>query len=161
MEWTFWQHDDEERAIRFAPAFHRCRDERGNFGIGGVRMMWMLRVGGYGIGWDVHTGWLLPKEEFMAAANGCDHPMHRDGPPRSEATGGAVDFHMPQPMWEGHEPTSHECQFTGGVCYSDVGFLLGNHMFDLLRTKGDDAVWSELRALIQERIDADAKIAPS
>jgi hypothetical protein len=138
------------RAVRFAPAFHRCTDPKGNFGIGGVRMMWMLRVGPDAIGWDVSTGWDLPAEEFVAMSPGCTHPMHQgSAPPPRGGSGGAVDWHTSKPRYEGQQ--FHDfCEFTNGQCYMDTGFLLGDDLFDLLRTDGDEAVWTRMRQLLNE-----------
>lgn len=162
MEWTYWDlASDERRAVRFTPAFHRCTDPKGNFGIGSVTMMWMLRVGDAAIGWDVHTDWGLPDAEFDAASPGCNHGSHQRGYPhmRGGATGGAVDFHMPEPRWEGQEPRDG-CAFIDGPCYMDSGFILGDRVFDVLRTQGDEATWAELRRLLEEyRSDAAAEVA--
>ena len=160
MEWTYWAESDEQRAIRFTPAFHRCTDPKGNFGIGSVRMMWMLRIGDSAVGWDVHTGWDLPDEAFVAASPGCTHAMHQGGAPNHRATAGAVDFHMPGPRWEGHEPTPATCEFIEGPCYIDTGFLLGDDVFDVLRTEGDEAAWAMLRRLLLETRAEVLQVAP-
>lgn len=146
-QWTFWPENDELRAVRFTPAFHRCTDPKGNYGIGDVHMMWMLRVDDWAMAWDVSTDWGLPDAEFRAAAPTCKHPMHRTFPSRG-GSGGAVDWHSPVPQYEGHEKRSDSCELTGGPCYVDTGFLLGDELFRLLRIEGDDAVWARLRELL-------------
>ena len=151
-----WPHadipGDEQRIVRFRPAFHRCHpDPSQNYGIGSVSMLWVLRVGDWAIAWDVHTGWELPDEAFVAAVPDCNHPMHQGSAPGHKVSGGAVEWHSPVPLWEDHEPRADKCPITGAACYGDVGFLLGSELLDLLRTDGDDAVWKRLRSLLDER----------
>lgn len=143
---------DEERVIRFFPAFHRCTDPKGNFGIGAVKMLWILRVGDSAMTWDTFTGWGLPDEAFHAAAPGCEHPRHQESWPSSDPNGGAVDWHTPFPQYEDHELAQESCPVTGTRCYLGTGYLLGSELFDLLCVEGDDAVWRRLRSLLDETI---------
>jgi hypothetical protein len=146
---------DELRVVRFWPAHHRCHpDPTRDYGIASVRMFWALRVGDWAMTWDVHTGWDLPDEAFLAAAPDCEHPRHRTGPPpdpgKRAVMGGAVDWHSPVPRFDGHELAQETCAITGAPCYLDSGFSLGSDLFDLLRTAGDEAVWKRLRELLDE-----------
>lgn len=136
---------DEQRIIRFQPGYHRC-DQRS--GIGSVTMMWVLRVGDWAMTWDTHTDWGLPDRAFKAASPDCVHPAHQRGYPNGGATGGAVDWHSPVPLWEDHEQARECCPITGTACYINSGFILGDELFDLLRTEGDAAVWKRLRELL-------------
>lgn len=154
--------DDELRVVRFKPAFHRCHpDPRKNYGIGSVTMLWVLRVGDWAMTWDVHTGWALPAEAFVAAAPDCTHHMHQGSAPSHKVSGGAVDWHSPVPMYDDHEPARDCCPITGAACYTDVGFILGSVLLDLLRTDGDEAVWKRLRELLDERRAELAEEVPS
>lgn len=155
--------DDELRVVRFKPAFHRCHPEPSkNYGIGGVRMLWVLRVGDWAIDWDVSTDWGLPDEAFRAAAPDCTHRMHRNGyPSMGKASGGAVCWHSPVPMWEDGSPTAEHCPIIGRACYTDNGFLLADEVFDMLRVEGDDAVWKYLRSLLDERRTENASLSGS
>lgn len=145
-----WPDNGEVRQVLFRPSFHRCTDPKGNFGIGDVRMMWVLKHEGWAMTWDVFTGWGLPAEEFKAAAPDCTHPAHRTGYPLHEATGGGVDWHSPVPTYEGQEQAQSACQWLDGPCYLDSGFILGSDLFDLLRIEGDEAVWARMRELMDE-----------
>lgn len=149
---TPWPDNGENRQVLFTPAYHRCNpDPNVNYGIGSVRMMWVLKHDGWAMTWDVHTDWGMPDEAFKAAAPDCTHIMHRDGYPSCGASGGAVDWHAPVPMYEGQERSQDECVWLGGPCYTDSGFMLGSELFDLLRVEGDEAVWSRLRELMDQQ----------
>lgn len=151
--------DDEERIIRFRPAFHRCHpDPSKNYGIGSVTMLWILRVGDWAIGWDVHTGWELPDEAFEAANPDCTHPMHQNGAPTHGVSAGAVDWHSPMPRWEDQSRSQECCPITGTACYLDSRFLVANDLLTILRAEGDEAVWKWMREAIDE---ARAEVAPS
>ena len=147
---------NETREIQFRPAFHRCSTDPGkNYGIGSVLMTWVLKRDGWAMTWDAHTGWGLPDAAFKAASPGCTHGMHVRGYPNGGATGGAVDWHAPAPLYEGQERSQDACCWIDGPCWMDSGFILGDTLFDLLRTDGGDAVWVRLGELLDERrIDA-------
>lgn len=147
---------DEQRTIRFIKAFHRCTDPKGNFGIGGVRMQWVLKVGDWAIAWDAFIDQGLSSEDFAAAAPGCTHPSHKDGHPttgRPAISGGAVDWHSPVPMYEGHLMSQEACQFNGTACFMDSGFILADDIVDVLAREGDEGVWRELRRLLDKARD--------
>lgn len=155
-EWPYMDTpSDELRVVRFRPAFHRCDPNPSkDYGIGGVRMLWVLRVNDWAMTWDVSTDWGLPDEAFRAARPDCKHPSHRNGYPRMHrgASGGAVDWHSPVPLWEDSEqPSQLCCPITNAPCYLDTGFILGDDLFDLLREDGDEAVWMKLRELMEDR----------
>jgi hypothetical protein len=63
---------------------------------------------------------------------------------------GVVDFHYPAPQWDDQSPSTSECPYTDGDCYSDCGFLIADELLGLLRIKGDDAVWARLRELLND-----------
>lgn len=144
---------DEQRTVRFKPAFHRCHPEPSkDYGIGSVTMLWMLRVGDWAITWEVFTDWGLPDEAFKAAVPDCDHPMHRNGYPRYKADGGVVAWHMPVPLFEEHEPSDGRCPLIErDECYGDMDYTLASEVFDVLRTDGDEAAWCKLRELLDDR----------
>lgn len=143
--------DDEERIIRFRPAFHRCHPEPSkNYGIGSVRMHWWLRLGDWAIGWDVNTGWEMPDKEFKAANPDCTHPLHQNGAPTHPVSAGAVDFHSPVPRWEDQSLAQECCPITNAPCYLDSGFLIADDVLTILRTEGDEAVWAWMRSALDE-----------
>ena len=139
-----------EREIQFRPAFHRCHPNPSqNYGVGSVNMLWILRRDGWAMTWDVHTGWDLPADAFDAAAPDCPRGHGTLG--TRPATGGAVDWHSPWPLFDDQELMQSHCAWLDGPCYMDSGFLLGDELFDLLRTDGHEAVWARLGELLDER----------
>ena len=154
---------DEVREIRFTPGFHECHtDPSKNYGIGCVRMTWTLKHGGWAMTWDVSTDWGMTDDAFRSACRDCTHPMHVNGyPSRGKPSGGAVDWHSPVPLFDDQEPTSNECKLVDGPCYLDSGFILADMVLATLRDEGDEAVWAELRRLLDERRAEVLEIAPT
>lgn len=149
--WSQWPDNGEHRQVLFAPSFHRCGPTPStDYGIGSVRMLFVLRHEGWAMTWDVFTGWMMPAEAFKAANPTCTHPRHVGGTPPSDPSGGAVDWHSPNPLYEGQEG-GDECCWLGGPCYLDSGFILGSDLLALLCTDGDTAVWTRMRELLDER----------
>lgn len=139
---------DETRTIEVKPAFHRCAgNPRKNYGISDPHIVWTLHVGADAITWHLFTGWGMPEEAFHDACPDCTHPRHRGEMPSGEPTGGAVDWHMSTPVLDDHCRVEH-CYVLDGPCYGDVGYLIGDVLFDLLRVEGSDAVWAKLRELL-------------
>lgn len=145
----------EDRQVIFTPAFHKCSDEPGkNYGIGSVKMLWVLRHEGWAMTWDVFTDWGLPDAAFKDAAPSCRHPSHAKGYPNHKGHGGAVDWHSPVPTYEGQDLAQSRCVWLDGPCYLDTGFCLGDDLFELLCKEGGEAVWAYLRVLLdQSRAD--------
>lgn len=125
----------ESRDIVMYPARHRCHTQPSkNYGITSPRVVWTLKVDNEAISWELYTDWGMPAEAFRDACPNCTHPRHRDGFPEGRTTIGAVDWHFATPPFEGM-PYRDNCVVLGGPCWSDVGFLIGDVLFDLLRTK--------------------------
>jgi hypothetical protein len=141
----------EGRSVHFRAAFDKRHPEPSkNHGIHGVEITFMLKRGQYAVDWTVFTNWQLPHvtEETLE--------KHADDVYRlrlfTQPSGAGVSFHSPVPTYEGQE-AREGCTITGGVCYSDVGFTLGDSLMPLLIEKGDDAVWAELDRLLAEMME--------
>jgi hypothetical protein len=150
VAWPRLELPEAERIIRFRPAYHRCTDPKGDYGIGSVHMLWFLRQGEWAVDWDVFTGWELPDEAFALAAPACTHPMHQQGAPTHDVMGGGVGFHSPVPQFEDHPLSQERCPLTEAPCYLDAGYLLGTELLNLLRTEGDEAVWAKMYELLTD-----------
>lgn len=140
---------DEERIIRFRPAWHKCDpDPHKDRGIHGVEMFWILRTGLWAVDWMVYTQWGLPDAEFHLVR--CTHPAHQGSwPSTGEAMGAGITIHSPVPLYEDQSPNP-VCPITEASCYTDSSFALGNIWFELLRAKGDEIVWQQMREFLQE-----------
>lgn len=146
----------ETRTITVSPAFHRCHpDKSKDYGVCEPRMLWTLWLGDDAISWELYTGWGMPNEAFAEACPECDSSRHRGGWPYvrnndgSSAMAGAVDWHYSHPIWDDRpQPDNEHCRILDGPCWADVGFSLGDELFDLLRTQGDQAVWLKMRDLL-------------
>lgn len=144
-----------ERNVYFRPAFHLCTpDPTTSKGIGGVRIIFTLAEDGRGVQWELLTDWELPDEDFALAAPECTHPAHQQGPPQKPggASAGAIIWHWPRPLFDhAPKPQSTDCDITGGRCWSDVGYMVGDQAFDALRRGGDEELWFFLAKCIENR----------
>lgn len=137
------------RTVRFYPASHRCHtDPKQDYGISDPRIVWTLHEGAEAITWTLHTGWGMPREAFHEACPDCTRPKHRGDWPATKPEGGAVDWHFPQPVLGPDHYRVEHCKVLDGPCYGDVGYLIGDEVFDILRTQGDEAVWAKLHDLL-------------
>jgi hypothetical protein len=143
--WTPYK-DGAECRVHFRPAKHRCITPEGkNYGISSLYVAFDIRRNGCGISWDFSPDIGMSDAAFKAACPDCTHSMHQNGyPARGDAFAGGVGFHCSKPMWNGHDPSSRTCEFTGGICYGDVGWQMGDQAFDKLRDEGEEALWDFL-----------------
>jgi hypothetical protein len=160
-----------ERIVQFEPAYDkRSPDPEKNYGIRGVMMRMVLKGPEGAVQFLVYTNWQLPhitKEAIKRAKKATDldlelkcfwQPMAAD-----------LGYHSKTPMYEGQEPmgsstmkieedvtkeglerfqfdkqptgTFTPCEFTDGPCYYDGSGLHAERVFDILVSKGGEAVW--------------------
>jgi len=145
--------DNLQRIVEFSPAFDkRDPNPRKDYGVHGVELL-MLVLGEKGaIQFKLITNWMLPhvqieqdERTLQKAHTGLldkydlsalYHPMPAD-----------LGYHSKVPIYEDQEPLTDDCKWTGGVCYYDGSGLNAEPVFELLLTKGSDAVWK----LLEER----------
>lgn len=140
-----------EREILIRPAFHRCHpDAAKNYGIKDPDLWFILREDGWAMSWRLFSGWGMPLDAFNAESPDCSHSAHQAGFPSSGPTAGAVSWHAPVPLVDDR---AGPCEWLGGECFGDQGFLLGDQAFDRLRTDGSDALFAFLSVLLHERKD--------
>lgn len=124
------------RELIFRPAYDkRDPDPAKNYGIHGVEMLWVLKGAAGAVQFLLYTGWNLPhvREEMKNAEINRLFPMPAD-----------LGYHSPMPMYPGQSKISDECEILGGTCYYDGSSLNAHRIFDVLVSKGGDAVWDEL-----------------
>lgn len=131
-----------EQSIEFLPAFDkRSDDPKTNYGINGVEMRWYLRGPDGIIQFVVYTNWQLPhvRDEQPEIQHRClTRPLPAD-----------YGYHARVPQYEGQ--SAMECRLLGGQCYYDGSSLYADTIFDLLVTKGHEAVWEKMRESYMER----------
>lgn len=125
-----------ERRTVFIPAFDkRSEIPARNFGIHGVELR-MFLVGELGaIQFVVYTNWMLPhvSKEMEHKDRWMSEPLPAD-----------IGYHAHTPQYEGQEPLTDKCEFTGGVCYYDGSGLQAREVFEILLREGSDGVWKEM-----------------
>lgn len=133
---------DFVREIRFYPAFDkRSPDPNKNYGIHGVELAFFLKGPHGAVQFKVSTNWQLPhvQAEIDGKVPNSQFPYMFHEPM-------AVDlgYHSKNPMRDGQEPMSGNCDVIGGTCYYDGSVLEANRIFNTLREEGDKGVWREL-----------------
>lgn len=142
--------DDFQTGITVShPAFEQRHDNPNlDFGIGCVELAFRL-IGPRGaMEYHVFTGWYLPHVTERLRRE-TDHRFY-------EPTGhylrcsleghpGRTFFHSRTPQWEGQE--HEECELLDGPCYIDVGFGIGDHLWEGLVTGGEPGLWKRMKEL--------------
>jgi hypothetical protein len=130
---------DFKREIEWTPAFDkRHTDPQKNYGIHGVNMKWLLTGPKGVIQFMVYTNWHLPHVRREREERVSDHYLCQPIP-------ADVGYHSPTPMHEGEKPCTESCPYLGGKpCYYDGSGMAAVELFDVLVTKGGEAVWEEM-----------------
>lgn len=124
-----------QKIIRIAPAFDkRHSDPAKNYGIGSVRMLFVLKGKDGAISFSCSTGMYLPQQ---VSEHG--HRPWREFQPM----GYTVSSCAPVPK-EGREGRKNCEWLDGKTCYGDGSALAADEVYDALIREGDDGVWRKL-----------------
>ena len=112
----------------------------------GMEMLFVLKGPKGAIQFLLYTNWQLPhvrkdfeeRMRFESVSSCLVMPMAAD-----------IGYHSPKPMYEGQE--ARECDVLGGKCYYDGSGLRAQEPFDILVSKGLDALWEYLEDDYRER----------
>jgi hypothetical protein len=130
---------DFKREITVAPAYD-LRDK--GCGIHGCEMQFVLSKDGRGVTFEVYTNWMLPHVQEETNARAFRPSMYLP-------MGAGVSYHDQRAHYEGQH-CRDDCTVTGGVCYSDGSYTMGDDLMRLLIEKGSDGVWAKLEELYDD-----------
>jgi hypothetical protein len=146
---------DFRREVRVTPSWDRRDPEPSkNYGIHGCDMYFLLTANGAGVEFQVGTSWLLPhlrEEGHRSTQRGdtSDIALKVKYDPR----GWNLSYHSPVPQYEGQAPSEQDCEVTGGICYSDGLYRVGDELLETLIAEGSEALWVELENWYREWFD--------
>lgn len=155
-----------ERRVTVKPAFERIHDDPArNFGICCALIRFALIGPGAAVSWEVFSGWYLPHvAQRLRKETAHERYGHGD---RSwmrcslEGHGGAMCTHSPTQIFE-HDPKGDKCDLLpGGRCFGDIGFLIGDDLFDVLVAGGDEALWKRMATIYESVVEQAADWAAS
>jgi hypothetical protein len=135
------------RAITFTPAFDRRNpDPKKDYGIHGAECHFSLSKDGKGVSFCLFTNWMLPhvQAETDARTTSAEHRylFHKPQP-------AGVSYHDTKPHYE-EQRCREDCDVTGGKCYSDSSYTMGDEFFKVLVEKGSEGLWLRLEELYNE-----------
>lgn len=142
---------DFERRVSFWPAFEKRHDDPGrDYGIGCVKARFALIGPLAAVSFDVFTGWYLPhvRERLRRETDHAVSPI--TGKHRScslEGHGGAMHLHFAPDSRPNYlsDQEDQECDLLPGRrCVGDVGYMIGEALFDALVEGGDDGLWAAM-----------------
>jgi len=141
-----------ERTVEFVPAYDkRSSDPNKDYGIGSVRVKFILRKGRKAVQFLFSTDWYLPdtQKEWLDKVHGARTEIPQDirSPDlhkHRHISGWDIGYHSPIPMYKGQESITEDCPVIGGVCYYDGSSLAVDRYLDILVSEGSDRVWREL-----------------
>lgn len=139
-----------KKEITISAAFdRRDSDPSKNYGVHGCEMRFVLSGRRGAMQFVLYTNWMLPHvttesdESFLAKARRGQidevdlrirHPLPAD-----------LGYHSPKPMYDGHKPMKHACEYLGGKpCYYDGSGLAAQSVYEQMLKGGSDAVWKRL-----------------
>jgi hypothetical protein len=124
-----------ERHVEFIPAYDkRSVDPKKNYGIGSMRIRFILKGALGAVQWMIGTSW------DVASARG--PKSWRDG---SKPEGWDLGYHSPKPLYNEHSPMK-SCDVLDGLCYYDGSGVNADLLIENFLGQGDDYVWAALEA---------------
>jgi hypothetical protein len=148
------------RRIEFAPSFDkRDPSPSKNYGIGAVRI-WFYLIGPLGaVQWQIGTNWYVPsaQQHLESLPQGLKNDLESGlGGNRYQPQAWDLGYHSPKPMYDGHEPQTHDCDLIGGTCYYDGSGLNAQRLIQPFLDGGSDAVWRELKDFYRSVFESEA-----
>ena len=137
-----------ERIVECEPAYDRRNpDSSKDYGIGAVRIRFVLKGPKGSVQFLIGTDWYLPAIQPEIDAK--DRAWDRANPPirhRVRPNGWDVGYHSPRPRYKGQNPMDGKCEYVqGGKCYYDgSGLRADEWVKDILLPQGSDGVWKAL-----------------
>lgn len=132
-----------ERIVQFNPAYdRRDPDPSKNYGIHGVNLRMIVKGERGATQFLLYTNWMLPslREEMRRGPDVLREPMPAD-----------LGYHSIENPYPGEEWSQQmDCDILG-KCYYDGSSLNAIPVFDLLVSKGDEAVWKHLEDYYESR----------
>ena len=143
-----------ERKISFEPAYDkRSSDPAKDYGIGSVGMRFILRGEFGAVVFYVGTGWFLKDTEDRLLNNMVGKTIRNKYEANTiMAMAYDLGWHSKNPMYEDQNVSQEKCCFLDDTpCYYYGTSLGADRVFDILKSKGDEAVWEELESCYKER----------
>lgn len=136
-----------EQVVKFFPAWDkRSPDPKKNYGIHCVELLMLLKGEKGAVQFKLFTNWNLPQVQKETDAKYLINPDKKIGLCLYHPMPADLGYHSKVPRWEGQEPISQECEYTGGPCYYDGSGLNAQRIYEVLTKEGSDGVWRELEA---------------
>lgn len=142
-----------ERIVTASPAFDKRPQNPGdpNYGVGAMRMAFVLKGPHGAMQFQIGTDWYLPH----VIAEWGSHPIRITD--RVSAWG--IDYHSPKPMYEDQPVCSDECEYVDGPCYFDGGIgWAEEHWLPGFIHGGTKWLWAELEKEYRHRFLDEAVI---
>ena len=129
---------------------HDCRGDTksGRYhGRHGVDLLAVLRQGNRAVQFKLYTMWHRPLTRPKVKDF---HDKWSDRECLNAPIPADLGYHSPEPRWEGQDPISTDCEYTGGACYYDGSSLNADPVFDRLTMEGDEGMWAALEDYFRE-----------
>ncbi len=136
-----------EKIVEFGAAHdERHPNPSKNYGIGSVKIRFILKKGNKAVSFLFNTDWFLPEtvKEYREKGNkNLPAPIVLRGKNDCGVNGWDVGYHSPEPMFEDQSCTE-DCEYTGGDCYFDGSSLCAKDNQEILVREGSKGVWKFL-----------------
>lgn len=136
------------REIVVDPAFdRRDRDPSKDYGVHGCNMRFHVKGEKGVVQFVIYTNWHLPHihKSIVSRCQGGKSGYKGYEYCRLAPLPADIGYHSPTPIYEGQEICQESCSLLGGKpCYYDGSSLNAEEYFNVLVSKGSDALWEKL-----------------
>lgn len=141
-----------ERIVRFVmPHDERTENPMTNYGIGSMRIYFILKGSKGAVQSIISTQFFLPKtiNEYLNSNNSYWRNLLKDnnGNDSKPFQGWDVGFHSKKkPAYMNEDRAKSDCDIIGGKCYYDSSISQGerDQLGELFHEKGEEAIWEYL-----------------
>jgi len=132
-----------ERILRMLPPFDNRDLPEGNFGIGGLEILFLLKRNNRAIFFRISTAIHLPRVWEDLKGRVAESLRHGIDVIIPEAKGTTLGYYSPVQRYAG-QPVVEECSYTEGPCYFDGSSIRAQGWYDAWLEHGTDRIWEKL-----------------
>lgn len=131
-----------ERIASFRPGFICPVKGAHSHGQHGMDLCFGLRRNRHGLLFTIFTNWGVDWESPHVGDEKLEPLFCLPQPAQ-------MTFHSSKPMYEGQELSGGNCIITGGDCYADSGYLIGEPTFKVFVREGEDAMFKRMEEIFE------------
>lgn len=143
-----------EQTITFQPAFDkRHSDPKQNYGIGAMKIRFVLKGTKGATQFVMSTGWYLPHVSREPGNRIREYDLDKP-------EGYDIGYHSPKSIYGDESPLTEDCEVIGGQCFYDGSTLAAQDFLPQFIAEGEAAVWARLEQEYTSRFGEPSNAEP-